>query len=894
MPQPRELLRAAAASLASLRLTVALLVLAIVLVVLATLDQINLGVWAAQQKYLRTLVVTLPLSGSGTRIPVFPGGYLVGGTLLLNLLCAQFRRLAPTWRHLGLHLAHAGLALLLVGELLAGLTSAEARLTLRPGETRQYPDFALTLLSMHSETYPGTEIVRDYSSRLRLAPADGTAREVDIRMNRPLRHRGLAFYQSSFEPGAVTYQVVGNPWRFVPYIACILLGGGLIYHFFITLAHFLARRGSARAGTPETPVPAQPPPRGPWPVRHLPRIAAALALLLVAATLRPPRNVSGCDTADFGRLPVLHDGRIKPLDTVARTSLLLIQNRQRVRTPDGTTLDPRQWLLDVCFRPESADTYPVFRIDNDQVLALLHLAASDGDRGVRFSFRQLEPHLPAIAAQATRAERIESAQRGPYERELLKLRGRLARYIGLRCSLQIPDRADFAGDLDRFGRILPAALAATEAHIAGQPADAALLRDLAADLAQFQALREHALLLVIPPATGAPARDSWQNVGDALLGSLATSRIPPAVRDYAALGKAWRAGDSAGFNQSVAALHHDLRPSDTAATQLFRLRLEFLFNQAAPFYWAAALYVLALLLAFVSWLAWPVVLSRCALSIGSVAWLLTTAGIAARMIVESRPPVTNLYSSALFVGWVGAGLALLVERLGRNAIGSVVAGALGFLSLVVAHHLSFGGDTMEMMRAVLDSNFWLTVHVVTITMGYGAGFVAGALALVFILRGTLTHSLDRATAESLSRMVYGTICFATLFSLIGTVTGGIWADQAWGRFWGWDPKENGALVIVLWNAVILHVRWAKLAGPSGIMALAVFGNCITAASWFGVNMLGVGLHSYGFMDSALAWLVAFWLSQLVAIGLGLLPLRFWRSGTGLGNVTELQGPRPLS
>jgi hypothetical protein len=84
-------------------------------------------------------------------------------------------------------------------------------------------------------------------------------------------------------------------------------------------------------------------------------------------------------------------------------------------------------------------------------------------------------------------------------------------------------------------------------------------------------------------------------------------------------------------------------------------------------------------------------------------------------------------------------------------------------------------------------------------------------------------------------------------------------------------------VIVLWNALILHVRWARLAGPRGIMCLAVFGNCITAASWFGVNMLGVGLHSYGFMDSAFFWRCAFWFSQLAAIALGGLPPSLWRS-----------------
>jgi hypothetical protein len=131
-------------------------------------------------------------------------------------------------------------------------------------------------------------------------------------------------------------------------------------------------------------------------------------------------------------------------------------------------------------------------------------------------------------------------------------------------------------------------------------------------------------------------------------------------------------------------------------------------------------------------------------------------------------------------------------------------------------------------------------------------------------------------------MVYGIVCFATLFSFVGTVLGGIWADQSWGRFWGWDPKENGALLIVIWNAIILHARWGDLLRDRGIMNLAVFGNIVTSFSWFGVNMLGIGLHSYGFMDAAFKWLMIFIGSQVFIILLGLLPLNLWRSFRGGG------------
>src|SRR3954463_6738577 len=134
-------------------------------------------------------------------------------------------------------------------------------------------------------------------------------------------------------------------------------------------------------------------------------------------------------------------------------------------------------------------------------------------------------------------------------------------------------------------------------------------------------------------------------------------------------------------------------------------------------------------------------------------------------------------------------------------------------------------------------------------------------------------------------MTYGVICFALFFSFIGTVLGGIWADQSWGRFWGWDPKENGALLIVLWNASPLHARWAGYGREKGIMAMAIFGNVITSLSWFGVNMLGVGLHSYGFMYGAVWSLSGVIFSQLLLLSLAPRPRQCWKPRpAGAGEV----------
>jgi Cytochrome C assembly protein len=135
-------------------------------------------------------------------------------------------------------------------------------------------------------------------------------------------------------------------------------------------------------------------------------------------------------------------------------------------------------------------------------------------------------------------------------------------------------------------------------------------------------------------------------------------------------------------------------------------------------------------------------------------------------------------------------------------------------------------------------------------------------------------------------MIYGIICFAALFSFVGTVLGGIWADQSWGRFWGWDPKENGAVIIVLWNALILHARWGGMVRDRGLANLAIVGNIVTSWSWFGVNMLGIGLHSYGFTDAAFKWLMLFVSSQVTLLVLGMLPKHLWQSFRGTASKDE--------
>ena len=607
--------------------------------------------------------------------------------------------------------------------------------------------------------------------------------------------------------------------------------------------------------------------------RLIPALVLLLgALYLASPLLRPTQSDFNLD--GFGRIPVVANGRTKPLDSVARNTLLILQGRQRVVTPDGTSLTPTAWLLDVFFRPDRADTYQHFEIVNPGLLDVFGLKIEDGDGKKRFSYNQLTPKLEELDRQAGLADGVESAVRTPYQRAVVNLRDHVIFYQQLKHSVVMPDGSDFLADLLRLQDNLEAGIEAVRSRETGKSTNPELASFVMQMGSKFLRMDQIGSLLVVPPAPDA-ADTHWTKAGKALLGTFKNNSVNVHALTFAGLQRTWSQQNAEQFNTLLAKQRAEAEHSYPEI--LKKTDVEVSFNQAEPFYTSMTLYVLALLLALFSWLKWPDALQRSAYYLVLLAWVATTTGILLRMWIEGRPPVTNLYSSALFVGWGSVGLCLILEKIFPNGIGSVAAALTGFCTLLIAHHLSLTGDTLEMMRAVLDSNFWLATHVVVITIGYSATYLAGFLAIIYVGRGVFTRSLDQATADSLNRMVYGITCFATLFSLVGTILGGIWADQSWGRFWGWDPKENGALIIVIWNAIILHARWGGLARTRGIMAMAIFGNIVTSWSWFGTNMLGVGLHSYGFMDQAFVALVAFAASQLIVIGLAYLPKAHWRS-----------------
>jgi len=453
--------------------------------------------------------------------------------------------------------------------------------------------------------------------------------------------------------------------------------------------------------------------------------------------------------------------------------------------------------------------------------------------------------------------------------------GKFQVYESLRSVWRDEWKDDYVAELRDFEAILKPGLEAVQKQQRGEEYDREVFDKVVGFGQRYTHLANMAYPLIIPPADSSEEESDFENMGAALMGAIRKGRIPQAAFDYAAMVTAFARGDKAAFNQAVSEYQASLSSAFPDAVR--KCRQESIFNAFLPFKRAMMIYLFGLIMTLIYWLRMSDGLRRSGFQLITLALIVHTVGLIFRMYLERRPPVTNLYSSAIFVGWGAALLGVILERIHRNGVGLVTASGVGYITLIIAHHLSMDGDTMEMMRAVLDTNFWLATHVTIITIGYAATFLSGFLGIVYILRGLLTPSLNDETAKSLTRMVYGIVCFATLFSFVGTVLGGLWADWSWGRFWGWDPKENGALLIVIWNAIILHLRWGGMIRDRGLMNCAVFGNVVTAFSWFGVNMLGIGLHSYGFMDAAFKWLAIFCLIQLGLIALGSLPFKYWVS-----------------
>ena len=795
---------------------------------------------------------------------------------------------------------------------------------------RAYKPYSVTLTDVRRINYSASETPRDYSSYVTFTdPATKATQDGRIWMNNPVRYRGETFYQSQYSevelPGGkrgemTGLQVVENAGWLIPYVACVLALWGMLAHFGGTFLRFADRYERGRSGPQNSGVDASLTPSlaasledGQPPIsrnqrRSLRRAEerrpaeagsvftttatdlivplVALAIVGLFCLMATFDRSSSSDTRDWhsvAALPVMHEGRVKPLDTVARNTLQLLGNRSSVIMPkaDGAaaaakrpadlpagTVSATQWMLGIMAGSEWVEHAPVFRIDAKEVTDLFDLPKR---KGHRYSHAELEAGLPKLRQQLESLREVPPEQFSFTQKKFTEINQKLMAYDLLRYSYETPRLPDLGQ---------------------GEEARKELLTEMERIMQMARRIESSHPPAALPPkpATGTAATRTaageWQALYpawvSAIVGKLLAGRpgqpefeVHPGLLPLTELLGAG-SGPPAEFNRAVDAFKVSTASFSSVIDVAEKSAYEAWLNRLNPTDLAKWLYVLAGIACFSSFLAWRQPLNRFVFWMLVGILMLHTFALASRIYLTGRPPVVNLYSSAVFIGWacVLAGLAL--EGLHANGIGNLVAAVSGALTLMVAYGLDTG-DTMHVLQAVLDTQFWLSTHVITVTLGYGATFLAGVLGIVSITQRIAARWLARTAAQQLAarqeqdhlyRMTYGVVCFALFFSFIGTVLGGLWADDSWGRFWGWDPKENGALMIVLWNAAALHARWDRWLGPRGFALFAIGGNIITAWSWFGTNQLGIGLHSYGFTSGVLMLLAGFVASQLLFLTVG--------------------------
>jgi ABC-type transport system involved in cytochrome c biogenesis permease subunit len=612
-------------------------------------------------------------------------------------------------------------------------------------------------------------------------------------------------------------------------------------------------------------------------------------------------------------IPIQNGGRIKPLSTFAGFTMLSIHGARamEIEGKDGERykIKPAEWLLDALFRPQLAIEQPTFRVDNSAALEAIGVKTR-GKRD-RYSYSDIVPGREKLVELAKTYETIDSKKRDPVQTQTIDLAYNLRNYESLlgyfgfaRFGVTLhgsgvdgaPDqRADLSAIMQTAPQIREQINQAQKAGTPLEPRIQGLLEQVL-DASNFSKFA----LFILPPTDAKNA--IWQSAGNVIMDvmSEASKDAETAVGDIKALETTARsAGDEAAFQKELISLRDRLAERAEARNEYRFVPLEATYYQKDWFLYALVFFLIGTIAALGMWtfdkgkisnvLAWSTLIPT-AVGLGYC-----IVAMVKRSIIMQRPPVGNLYDTIIFIGTTVVMLALILEWMTRRRFALGVAPILGTLLIVLARRYELGDakDHMDPLIAVLDSNFWLTTHVITITLGYSAGILSAFLSCGYmVFRGLRLDGGDKELRRVLSRGVYGMICLTLFLSLIGTVLGGVWANYSWGRFWGWDPKENGALLIVLWTLAILHARLGGYIREWGLHLASACTAIIVTFSWWHVNFLGVGLHNYGFTAGKdTIW--TFYIVMLVFIGFGMVAMFMERAQKTEKNEKVGQDAQPV-
>jgi len=562
-------------------------------------------------------------------------------------------------------------------------------------------------------------------------------------------------------------------------------------------------------------------------------------------------DTSGLDYKQFGLLAIQDGGRRKPVDTFARETLIRITGRSTYADKAGRKWTPNDFVLSALLETHDWKNEPMVLVSIGQLIE--HLGLDKTQR--RFAFAQLtaSPELNRLANEAHALRKAEK----PLDRsqqEVMSVTERLALFA------HVMDGSAFL--------IVPASKSETDAW-------------------------------VVPPEFSRYYTDA---------------QFAPIQAQLQTLATAYTNGDSFNFSRASNQLRenlHDLSPPIYPPDR--QLRLEYFYNHFDGFYRAAWCYGIGLLVLLVAHqrrasgaarraAATAVATSPREASPSRVSALQLTgvaiailglafhaSGIVMRCLIAGRPPVTNMYESIIWVSFAVSFFGMIFFARYRTPVYLLAALPVTLVALLLVHQMPIAmPSSIDPLVPVLRDNFWLTIHVLTITLSYAAFALAMGFGHILLWRYARNPSAARADAP-MHFWLYRVLQLGVLLLAAGTILGGVWANYSWGRFWGWDPKETWALIALLCYILTLHGRLAGWWTEFGLVVASVVCFLAVLMAWYGVNfVLGKGLHSYGFGIGGETYVATFVLLDLLFVAFAIWRYRMSKRVT---SAAEIEGTR---
>jgi cytochrome c-type biogenesis protein CcsB len=534
---------------------------------------------------------------------------------------------------------------------------------------------------------------------------------------------------------------------------------------------------------------------------------------------------SALDFKQWGLVAIQDGGRRKPVDTFARETLIRITGRSTYTDKTDRKWQPNDFVLSNLLETHDWKNEPMVLVSFGKLKEQLGLDKTQR----RFSFAKL--------AGSAELQRIAN------EAQALK-------------------RADKPLD-----RVQQEALSVSD------------------QLTLFARVMDGSALLIIPsPANEA---DPWVDPS-AWSKYYSEAQFAPVQVQLQTLVAAYVNGDAFSFGRAANELRENLRGlSPSIYPQERQLRLEYFYNHFEGFYRAIWCYGIALGILVAAHVrkfatANPSFGGRGRLlqNVGVVVALIGlgfhAAGIAMRCMIAGRPPVTNMYESIIWVSLAVSFFGMIFFARYRARVYLLAALPVTLIALLLVHQMPIAmPSSIDPLVPVLRDNFWLTVHVLTITLSYAAFALAMGFGHILLWRYARDPAAARADAP-MHFWLYRVLQLGVLLLAAGTILGGVWANYSWGRFWGWDPKETWALIALLCYILALHGRLAGWWTRFGLAVASVVCFLAVLMAWYGVNfVLGKGLHSYGFGSGGETYVATFIVLDLLFVAFAI-----WRYRTG--------------